>query len=100
MKKVPYSGRTILEGPVHPSFIWRFLLCSCELIHIFVYKGDTQNNYAEKIRRHLTKFSLPGSVYLWSLFKVLSPAFASGRQVLRKTSQSQSGRFSGREMNP
>jgi hypothetical protein len=43
------------------TVIWCFLLCACELIHIFVCGEKICNNYAENICHYCTKFSYPGN---------------------------------------
>ena len=65
MKKVPCWGLKILKCPVNLTFIWRFLLGACELMHIFACKGWEGNysNYVENIWFHRTKFSRPRYVH-------------------------------------
>jgi len=58
MKQVPHSEHKILELPVNLTLV--VLLNVHALIIIFLHKNC--NNYADDIRCHNIKFSLPGFV--------------------------------------
>jgi hypothetical protein len=50
----------IVTWPVNLTVIWRFLLDSCDPIHVFVCKWMNCSNYAENIRRYRTQYSRLG----------------------------------------
>jgi hypothetical protein len=49
MRQVPCWGPIILKWPAHHTIIWCFLLCACELMHVFLCKGGKCNNCAKNI---------------------------------------------------